>query len=202
MGVKTDLFDKKGRLNVAVFNNKFTDLQVDQVRVPAIFTDTLNAGKARIKGVEVELTALLTKGLTANVFYTYLDAKYDAYIDNGVDLASIKHMPNAPKGQGGVGLRYEGERMTYGRPTVNVDYKGQSEFYAGPNGNTWTNGYGVWSARAQLADIRLPQGKLRVALWGKNLTDKKYAVATTNLGILSAQFGEPRTFGVDAAYDF
>ncbi len=202
LGVKADLLDKKLRVNVATFINKYTDLQVDQVRTPAIFTDTLNAGKARVKGAELELTALLSRGLTANLFYTHLNADYDSYVDNGVDLASIKHMPNSPKGQGGAGMRYEGERMAYGRLMVNVDYKWQSEFYAGPNHNTWTNGYGVWSARVQLGDIRLPQGKLRVALWGKNLADKEYAVATTNLGVLSAQYGELRTFGVDAIYEF
>jgi iron complex outermembrane receptor protein len=201
-GVKSDLFDRKLRLNAALFHSKYADLQVDQQRALPIFTDTLNAGKASVKGAELELTALLARGLTTNLFYTWLDAKYDSYVDNGVDYAIHRHMPNSPKGQGGAGLRYEGERMSWGRLSASLDYKWQSEFYAGPKHDTWTNGYGIWNARVGLADIRLPQGKLRVALWGKNLADKEYRLATTNLGVISAQFGEPRTLGIDAIYEY
>ena len=203
IGMKSDLLDRKLRLNLAAFDNKFTNLQVDQVRVPAIFTDTLNAGKARIRGMEMELTALLARGLTANLFYTWLDAKYDSYIDNGMDLATIKHLPNAPKNQGGFNLRYQGEKNRFGRIVADLDYKWQSTIYANPNPLP-TAGYGVWNGRLQLTNIRLPQGELRLALWGRNLADKKYAIATSNLGGggLSAQFGQPRTIGIDAIFEY
>ncbi|CAB1370667.1 putative TonB-dependent receptor [Denitratisoma oestradiolicum] len=202
LGVKSDLLDKRLRLNVATFVNRYSDLQVDQVRTPPIFTDTLNAGKAEVKGVEVEVTALLAQGLTANVFYSYLDGKYKSYLDNGVELADSKHMPFTPKNQGGAGLQYASGMTPYGKLIVNLDYKWQDEWYSGPNANTLTDGYGVWNARVQLANIRAAQGTVRVALWSKNLTDRQYRIATTNLGLLSAQYGEPRMTGLDLIYEY
>ncbi len=204
LGAKADLLDKKLRVNVAAFLNKYSNLQIDQARVPAFFTDTLNAGKATTKGLELELTAHLAQGWTGNFFYTWLDARLDSYIDNpkGIDVAAQRHMPNSPKSQGGLGLRYLGERLSFGRVSASLDYKWQGDFYSGPKTNTHTNGYGVWSGRIQLGDIPFSQGSLRVALWGKNLTDKKYALATSDLTPVSAQFGAPRTLGLDVVYDF
>ena len=205
LGLKTDLMDHRLRLNTAAFVNRFTNQQVDQQLAIPIFTDTVNAGKARIQGAEVELNALLTQGWTTHVFYTWLQSEYQVYTDRfGNNIAAQRHLPNSPKGQAGVGLRYDGARMSYGKLTASLDYKWQSAFYAGPASDTYTNAYGLWDGRIQLGDIRLPQGTLRVALWGKNLADKEYRRATTNLGGggLSAQYGERRTLGIDVIYDY
>ncbi|WP_186453876.1 TonB-dependent receptor [Denitratisoma sp. DHT3] len=202
IGMKSDLFDKRMRLNLAAFSNRYSNLQVDQARTPPIFTDTLNAGKAEIKGVEVELSALLAEGLMANLFFATLDGKYKSYMDNGVELASQRHMPFTPKNQGGVGLQYTSGMTPYGRLIANLDYKWQDHWFSGPIANTLTPGYGVWNARIQLANIRAAQGMVRVALWSKNLTDRKYRIATTNLGLISTQYGEPRMNGVDLIYEY
>ncbi|MBP9712735.1 MAG: TonB-dependent receptor [Sterolibacterium sp.] len=202
IGLKTNLFERRLRLNAAAFVNRFANLQVDQQRTPAIFTDTLNAGKARIQGAEIELNALVGQGLTANLFYTWLQSEYETYIDNGINIAAIRHLPNSPKGQAGVGLRYDGPRIGYGKLAASLDYKWQSRLYAGPANDTRTNGYGLWDGRIQLGNIALSQGTLRVALWGKNLANKEYRRATTNLGVLSAQYGEPRMLGIDVTYDY
>ncbi len=205
IGLKTNLLDRRLRFNTAAFVNRYTNQQVDQQLAIPIFTDTVNAGKARIQGAEVELNALLTQGWTANVFYTWLQSEYQVYTDRfGNNIAAQRHLPNSPKGQAGAGLRYDGARMSYGKLTASLDYKWQSAFYAGPAHDTYTKGYGLWDGRIQLGDIRLPQGTLRVAVWGKNLADKEYRRATTNLGGggLSAQYGERRTLGVDVIYDY
>lgn len=202
IGLKSEWFGRRARLNVALFDSKYTDLQVDQVRTPSFFTDTLNAGKARAQGTEIELTASLGRGLVASLYHTWLDARYESYVDNGVDLAAVKHMPNAPKRQGGIGLVYGGERMALGKPVVNLDYRWQSAFHSNPNPETRTSGYGIWNLRAQLTDIRLPQGRLRVALWGRNLTDREYRLTNTNFGFMTAMYGAPRTLGLDAIYEY
>lgn len=202
IGLKSEWLERKARLNLALFNSKYTDLQVDQVRTPAFFTDTLNAGKARVDGLEVEASAVLGQGWSASFYHTWMNARYAAYVDNGVDLAASKHMPNAPKRQGGIALAYTGERGKYGKPAVNLDYNWQSEFYSNPNPETRTSGYGVWNARAQLSDMRLPEGRLRVALWGKNLTDREYRLTNTNLGVMTAMYGAPRSFGVDVVFEY
>ena len=203
-GLKSELFEHRLRLNFAVFRNKYDDLQVDQSRVPAFFVDTINAGSTTIKGFEVEATAVVTEDLSFNMFYSRLDAKYDSYVDNGVDYASVYHVANSPDWQLGVGMDYEFLRTSFGTFTLNVDYRAQDDFYSGPKPDTYSDDYKVWNARIELSEVPLPQGSLRVAAWGRNLSDEKYRLSTTNLGAnrLSAQFGQPRTYGVDVAYEF
>ncbi|MCB1631221.1 MAG: TonB-dependent receptor [Pseudomonadales bacterium] len=204
VGLKSELLDNRVRLNLALFRNKYDDLQVDQSRVPAFFVDTINAGSTTIEGFELEATAVVTDGLSFNLFYSHLDAVYDSYVDNGVELASVRHVANSPDWQGGVGMEYEFLRSSFGNVTLNVDYRAQDSFYAGPKADTYSGGYEVWNARVELSDVPLPYGALRVALWSRNLGDQVYRLSTTNLGAnrLSAQFGQPRTSGVDVVYEF
>ncbi|MFO1508949.1 MAG: TonB-dependent receptor [Steroidobacteraceae bacterium] len=202
IGLKSDLLEKRLRVNLAAFHNKYTDLQVDQARTPPIFTDTLNAGSAVVKGVELEGAAVLARGLTANLYYSWLDGDYQSYIDNGVELQAVRHMQNTPRYQVGAGVEYAFPHLPIGDFLLNVDFRKQAEFYAGPIANTLSPGYDVWNARLQLAEIPAPQGSFRVAVWAKNLTDEIYRLSTTNLGVISAQFGPPRSVGVDMIYEF
>lgn len=203
LGLKSDLLGNRLRVNVAVFQSDYEDLQVDQARTPPIFTDTLNAGSAEIKGIELESSAVLARGLNLNLFCSWLDGKYNSYIDNGVELASVRHIQNAPDWHYGVGLDYEFPHMTIGDLSLHLDYRRQDEFYSGPKPETLSPGYDIWNARLQLASIPAPgDGTVRIALWGKNLGDEIYRYSTTNLGAISAQFGPPRSAGIDATYEF
>jgi len=204
LGVKADFWQGRARVNVAAFINDYTDLQVDQVRSPAIFMDTVNAGEATMQGFEVEATAQLTRGLTANVSYGYLDSKYDRYIDNGVDKAKLgtAMVAYAPDYTYSAGLTYKSEPTRFGTFSVAVDVRGQGEFYSGANLASYNDGFSLWNARAQLADIQLTQGTLRVSLWGKNLGDSEYTTMQAALNPQSFLFGEPRTYGLDLAYRY
>jgi len=203
VGFKSDLLGNRLRLNVAAFRNKYDDLQVDQVRSPPIYADTLNAGSVEIKGIEVESTAILAPGLNVNFFYSWLDGKYNSYIDNGVERANERYLPNAPQWHYGASVDYTFPHMAVGDFSVHVDYRKQDESLGNPMIYSLSPGYQVWNARLQLANIPVQgRGTFRVAVWGKNLSDEIYRLSTTNLGFLSAQFGAPRSIGVDATYEF
>jgi iron complex outermembrane receptor protein len=81
LGLKTDLFDKRVRLNLAVFQNDITDPQVQVIR----FTNGIgsvvltNADKARTKGIEFDGQAIVADGLTLRFAANYLDAKFIKY---------------------------------------------------------------------------------------------------------------------------
>lgn len=202
LGLKSELLDHRLRLNLAVFSNRYSNLQVDQVRVPAFFTDTLNAARARVDGIEAEVTARWSDTLNGELFYSRLRGRYLSYLDGGVDLAGVKKMSNTPAHQGRVGLQYELGRLAWGRMVLGVDYRWQGSFYSGPNDYTYSRSYGIWNGRLQFIDRPLSKGRLRAALWGRNLTDRAYILATNSLGLISAQFGEPRTLGLDVTYDY
>ena len=61
LGAKLDLFARRAQLNIALFRTKYKDLQVSAWDPVANATLTRNAADATSKGVEVELTARISR---------------------------------------------------------------------------------------------------------------------------------------------
>ncbi len=74
VGMKTELFDRKIRVNGALFWNDIKSPQVQAQRNGLVAL--VNAGSARTRGVEFDASALLARNLTLSVGGTYLDAKF------------------------------------------------------------------------------------------------------------------------------
>jgi iron complex outermembrane receptor protein len=66
--------------------------------------------------------------------------------------------------------------------------------------------YTLVNARVAWEEFPLGPGKLEIALWGENLTDRDSAQFALNLasslGIGVTRFLTPRTYGVDVSYRF
>ena len=77
VGMKTELFDRKVRFNVAAFWNDISDAQVQSQRNGLVAL--INAGSARTRGVEFDASAALAPGLTFNLAGTYLDARFTSF---------------------------------------------------------------------------------------------------------------------------
>jgi iron complex outermembrane receptor protein len=74
-GFKAQALDRKLTLNAAAFLNKFDDMQIDFIASPwdTSVISTSNAGKASIKGVEVDLTFRPTADFSINASFSHLD---------------------------------------------------------------------------------------------------------------------------------
>ncbi|BFM08808.1 TonB-dependent receptor [Halioxenophilus aromaticivorans] len=84
LGVKSEWFSQRLRLNAALFSSAYDDLQVD-VNVPAPQGQNLlitNAASATSNGLEIELLALLTDATRLSINYGYLKAEYDDFTGN------------------------------------------------------------------------------------------------------------------------
>jgi iron complex outermembrane receptor protein len=80
LGAKSDFFDRRLRLNGAIFRNSIDDLQSQFISLQSGGTTNFeNAGKATIEGAEIDLTASILKDLIFNVGATYLDGVYDEF---------------------------------------------------------------------------------------------------------------------------
>jgi iron complex outermembrane recepter protein len=81
LGAKSTLLDNQLRLNLELFNYKFTDLQVDFFNSPIFAFQTVSAD-ARTKGAEldVEYAPRGLRGLTVHGIVNYNDAKYTKFI--------------------------------------------------------------------------------------------------------------------------
>lgn len=98
LGLKSDWFDNRLRANIALFYNKYKDLQRTIIRpLPGAInpqeTVTQNAADATIKGIELELSAVPVTGLQIKANVSYLDASYGAFC---ADLNGASFFASAP----------------------------------------------------------------------------------------------------------
>ena len=216
LGMKAEWLDNRLRTNIAVFHNKYDDIQIAQFEAGSGGASTVlrNAGEATFRGVELDLIAILTEGLILDVTYGYLDAEFDEYLalNPGTNLeenlASITTMPRAPEHTLNVGLQYDFLPFSFGAMTVRLDANYLDEMVFHPFQNQYDSAEERWllNARLSLNDIRLGErGTLRISAWGKNLADEEYrewGIDFASLGFAGVVYGKPRTYGVDVVYSF
>lgn len=205
VGLKSEWLNRTLRFNLALFHMDYRDIQVgvaDAVN-PAL-VDVINAGKARIRGLEMDITARPTKGLTVAVSYGYLDAKFTEVINNaGMNIAPVFPFVQAPKHTLTGSIDYVFPETAIGEFSVNVGYSFVDDQFSQPGDPRYIiPSYDLLDARLTLAKIPLFDSNLKFAVWGRNLTDKQYYITHYNAFVPGAQFGTPRTYGVDLTVDF
>ena len=92
LGWKTSWMDNRLRVNGALFYQDFSDKQLTTQYLPpgegaVLGSRPENASAARITGIELDTTAVLTDNLSMRWGYTWLDTEYDAYNKVGTSLA-------------------------------------------------------------------------------------------------------------------
>ncbi|MGF7154859.1 TonB-dependent receptor [Novosphingobium gossypii] len=213
LGFKSQFLDNRLRFNLTGFYVKYKDLQ-KQLNVPIEVngqpnqvTIFVNAANADVKGIEAELSASPVEGLTLRGVLGYQDGKYKTYTaDNaGYDLASAP-LDRAPKWQWTLDGVYSLPLGSDHKLTVNgnVAYTGRNlntQAIDDPLGNTFLNARTLVNGSITLAQA---DDRYYVRVVGKNLTDKRYRIASQNVaGLwLNSQFGPPRYFGVEVGVSF
>ncbi|WP_435202227.1 TonB-dependent receptor domain-containing protein [Qipengyuania sp. 902] len=74
IGLKAELFDRRARVNMALFDQHLSGFQV--LDFTGIQFTTFNVDKARSTGFEIESEAQVSDHLSANLAVTYTDARY------------------------------------------------------------------------------------------------------------------------------
>ena len=214
LGVKAEWLDNRLRTNIALYRGKFKDIQVAQFEAGSggASTRLVNAGKSTNWGLEADVLALLGEGLSADLTYGYLNAKFDEYrahnplTDQEADIAEVTTVGGVPKHTASIGLQYEFKPFALGTVAARLgaNYTGKIVFH--PFLNQYDSSEGRWllNARVSLKDIQMGEsGTLRISAWAKNLTDKEYrefGIDFSSLGFAGVTFGRPRTFGIDLIY--
>lgn len=216
-GLKTELLDRRLRLNFAVYQNDIKDLQVQVIRtVNGIGAVVLqNAATARTKGAELEGQAILAEGLSLRFGINYLDAKYrrfdDApfFVQNPLPFygntqlagdAKGNRLTQSPKWKTNLGFNYE---IDTGLGEVNFtgNMAHTSKFYWGPDNNASQGSYTLFNASVGVN----PTENVGVRFWANNITKEKY-LSTVLIQALengnTAGPAAPRTYGVEVSYKF
>ncbi|WP_226703594.1 TonB-dependent receptor [Microbulbifer elongatus] len=219
VGVKSELADGRVRLNAAVFNSDYTDMQTgDSTRIYYAATDAaelmqyvVNAGEAQVRGVEVEMVAAITDRLTATTTIGLLDPEYKEILvtqpDGSIeDESDVREMANTPKQTFMAQLSYA-VPMAGGELMLNstYSYRDDVRIFEVPSAID-QDAYGLIDASATFYSA---DGNWNLSLQGKNLTDEEYIVAGYNLGDAfgipawnTAFYGAPRTIALTGNYNF
>ncbi|QZP09018.1 TonB-dependent receptor [Caenibius sp. WL] len=220
IGFKSRLLNNRLQLNVAAFQNDVDDLQLS-VFVPGLSAASIlvNAGKARIRGVEVEATLRPTDRLTLQTGVGYLHGKYLRYIDNGVDVADNRAFTHSPKWTWSSSVDWTALEADWGKLNLIADLNLVSKSYVSASplvttaptqtaaALTRTPTRTLLDARLVLSELSLGGATASVSLWGKNLLNEKdpnffisYGANFQNL--ITAYFPDPRTYGVTLGLRF
>jgi iron complex outermembrane receptor protein len=201
IGLKSDYLDQRLRVNAALFQMDYRDLQAQRTDLTCLCLITSNAGSARIQGLEFEMNAAATRDLTINAALTVLDPKYIDYDDKAGHIYDDNTMQRTPKNKYNLGLVYAADVGGWEDGVVaRVNYSYQSKMYWGPDNVSYEPGYGLIDASVR---VQPPGGPWAVTVWGKNLNDELYSqLGLPFLGDLVEVWGPPRTYGVDFTYSF
>lgn len=202
VGVRSEWFHRRLRVNATIFTSDYTDIQLRQLTlIDGIETNIVeNAGRARISGAEIEVAAAPIDRLTLNAAYGHIAARY---LDVGhvPNLTLDSRFQRTPRNSFSASVDYE-IPVDFGLIALHGDYsyrsKEQFQLAAALNDQP---GYGLLGARITL---RSRNERWSVALFGSNLTDKRYRTAGRGTlmriaGFAYSSIGQPRQWGVQLA---
>jgi iron complex outermembrane receptor protein len=197
LGAKTDLFDRKVRLNVSVYQSDYHNIQ-EVLTAPgvAIIQTLLNAANARMRGIDGELTIKPVRAFELNTNVGYIDAKYrsfDVPVPGVTDPTSLP-LPKIPKWTVYVAGTYNRDIPGLdGNLALRVSYDWRSHFSTDfPN----TPGLGQKAYGLTNANLTFSRQNWSVSLYGRNLFNVVYAETKARNFAWVAYGGQPRTYGV------
>jgi len=215
VGVKSDLLDRRLRLNVSAFLNKYSDIQSTASPCPTadpIYSTPsacrVNSGSADIKGVEVEMFAEPVDDFTLTGSVSYLDFQY-TFVNPASGAQLDDPGTGMPKWKASIGAQYVIDLGSAGSLTPRADLYYQDETFAGFEGTgasrlvqylpsfTTTNARLTW--RNQDED-------LSVSLEVTNVTDEYYLYSSfdqrNNNGGRIVAPARPREWAVTVKKEF
>ena len=195
-------------VNVAVFKQSIKGFQSN------VFTGTgfalANAGKQSTFGIEFDGSVRPVDGLNLTLAATYLDAKYDSFVNSAFGDISGTTPAGIPELSLSMGGTYTHEFAGGTKAIAHLDYsyespvqivEGLSGFPASVAQNLKRE---VNSLNASFT-VRLTNG-IDVGVWGRNLTNAQYLTtifpAVAQAGSVSGYPSQPRTYGGTIRYKF
>jgi iron complex outermembrane receptor protein len=207
LGFKSEWMDQRLRLNGALFYMDYQDKQ-EEIGLPSEGATgqritVFNAADATMQGLELELQAIVTEGLSVRANLGYLDSEYDEFtFFNGfetVDNSGLEFR-RAPEWTASIDGTYEWQ-MFSGDAWVRGSYRFLGEHFI-----EQTNAPELANDDQHIVDasINYSINGATFSLFGRNLTDEDgWAHGLDVSGLWAyASARAPRTWGVEVVYDF
>lgn len=223
IGAKTDPLPWL-RINVSAFHYDYKDIQLSSRDPSSSLVVLFNAASAKIDGGELELTMRPTHNLNIRAYGNVLDAKYTNFpgaqifttvfqdqssigLGTMVPIGNVQSISDesgsrlirAPKFTVGGSFDYT-EETASGDFGITGNVFHSSRFFWDVNNRTFQPRYTIVNGEVSWT---LPDGNLRFALWGRNLTDELVqAQLNPSAALDGVSYERPRTFGVSAALTY
>ncbi|OHD01223.1 MAG: hypothetical protein A2885_19690 [Sphingopyxis sp. RIFCSPHIGHO2_01_FULL_65_24] len=204
VGLKSDLLDRRLRLNLAAFYYDYRNLQVFSLEPDpngAAPIQRLQNADAEIYGAEVDIQARPMSGLDIQLGAAYVHATYSDFVDPIRGDFRGNNLDKAPRLQmtGRATYSYDiGDDWT-GR--IGADFSYQSKvFFSAVNAEPMASGrHGEINLNAGFAH----RDGIDLSLFVRNVGNKRYRADMNDLSSLGFYFpiyNEPRTYGVTVRY--
>ena len=206
VGIKSELFDRRMRLNIAGFHTKYANIQLNSQQ--GISPTLLNAGDARIWGFEVESEAVIGMGFSLTGSIGYTNAKYThvnpGVGDNGVQVTTDYELPKTPKWKFNIGPQYIADLGDAGELQFNADWTHTTHLFNDLGNTALLERPATDSVNASMT-YKAPGDHWELTVGATNLTDERYVVTGQNQGgvaVVFASYSEPREWFATARFRY
>ena len=226
LGIRSELLDNRLVLNLTAFTNDYTDKQETIVTpgdgsivvngVPQTCGTTCtfvrNAGEVSIDGLEFEAKYRATERLAFTAAVGLLDAEYDEFINNGVDVSAFAKLKMAPDYTASLSWEYiapvnSGELIFAGTFSSKDDYYGTYDpevYIFGPGADIITDGESKLDLSLTYNTVTAGGTNMTFTVFGNDiLEDGAYIVRPFDAGAFA--FGTPQKrqhFGISLGVEF
>ncbi|WP_374524521.1 TonB-dependent receptor [Sphingopyxis sp.] len=220
VGAKTTWLDNRLRFNLTGFWTEYKDLQTQQFVIfdPNLPADNVisNAGKARVKGIELETALVPVKGLTLFANYTYMDAKITGDListELQYDPGCFCSVPVPTNLKGNVLRRSPKNSFSVGGDVtvpvssrinafLRADYNWTDDFFFDNENSLRTLQKSVGVLNGSFG-ISTEDDKWEFRIWAKNLTNKLYESGKSDvIGSVLVSYAAPRTYGATLRWKY
>ena len=193
IGIKSDWFDNRLRVNLALFYIDWIDMQVE---IPtaggtAVYID--NAGEATSQGVELEVAARPAPGLEILAGGAYTDARYKDYT-SGANVYDDNRIMDSPEYTLHLGGTYRSPSGLF----ANLLYTRYGDIAFDSANTREQTDYGLLNAK-----IGYEGRNFDIYLYGRNLLDEEHVTRAFSVNnTWYGRAGEPRVFGINMRFYF
>lgn len=212
-GIKTTLLNGRLRFNASAFSMKYSDMQLTVMHPSgvAVVSETVNAAKATINGIEIGVIAKPVPRLELSGGIQLLNARYDEFLTMDplnpmLGLQNLKDnpLPYAPDSALNVGVQYAWPSAIERTDIImRVDASRRSRLYFGPYKNDIISDAPLTLWNANLRFEPSSDKGIYGVIFIKNISDRRYSAFqnSTTLGTLT-YWAQPRTFGILVGYRY
>lgn len=220
LGAKGRFVENRLTLTAALYNYKFTGLQLTSFDAAAVAFSIRNAAAARTKGVEVDASFIVDDRLTLRGAVGYNRARYLSFVGapcytaetaaqgcvGGVQDLSGTALVRAPELNISGGASYDTPVTDTMNLALSLDGRYTSGYWMQENQNPlgYQNGFFLLNAAVRLHE---PDDRWELALIGRNLTNHFYGVGSQDKTFaptneVTVSMGRPREVALQATYRF